>query len=113
MSLDALNTKIQDAHSKYYRLILVASLYEKAKTKLLKEAGQSFGYPYINLSLALSEQMVDIPVKKRSSQIITLLPKLIRDQAENVLFLDNIELLFLPELGIDPLKALQSVATKP
>jgi len=53
---------------------------------------------------------MDIPAHRRRSQIVNLLPNLVRGYSEDVLFFDHIELLFLPDLGIDPLRALQQIS---
>ncbi len=107
MNLKAYNQKIKEAKGKYFRLVLVLSLFAETKTTFLKRASESLGYPYINLSLALAGKLVDIPARKRASQVLTLLNGIIRAYNEDVVFLDNIEILFLPELQVDPLKALQ------
>lgn len=110
MNLQAHNQKIEEAKGKYFRLVLVLSPFADTKTKFLKQTSKSLGYPYINLSMALAGEMVDIPARKRASQILTLLNGIIRAHSEDVVFLDNIEILFLPELKVDPLKALQLIS---
>lgn len=110
MDLEKIISRIQEAKSKYYKLVLLASPFAETNTKHLKAASERFNYPYVNFSLYLSNKLIDIPVNKRRSHIVNLLPNFVRDYAEDVLLLDNTELLFLPGLGVDPLRALQSIS---
>lgn len=110
MDLEKLNNIIQQAKSKYYKLILLLSPFAETNTKFLKEAGETLNYPYINFSLVLAGKLMDIPAHRRRSQIVNLLPDLVRSYSEDVLFFDHIEILFLPELEVDPLRALQQMS---
>lgn len=110
MDIEKLANKIQEAKSKYHKLILLLSPFADMNTKCLKEASQKLGHPYINFSLSLAGKLVDIPVGKRSSMIVNLLSDFARDCNGDVLFLDHVELLFLRDLEVDPLRALQSIS---
>ncbi len=110
MQLQVQTQKIEAAKSKYYRLVLILSIFAETKTKFLQQTSTSLNYPYINLNLALAGILVDIPARKRAAQILTSLNGIIRTHNEDVVFLDQIELLFLPELQVDPLKALQTIS---
>ena len=110
MNLEVLTQTIELARNKYYKLILVLSLFAESKTRLLKAAAEERGYPYINLSMELAGRMLDMPEPMRSFQVTSMFPSLVRSHKESLLLLDNIEILFLPELKVDPLRALQSVS---
>ncbi|MBF7084493.1 BREX-3 system P-loop-containing protein BrxF [Desulfallas sp. Bu1-1] len=106
MDLQQLMDIITGAKSKYYKLILVVSPFAETNTRHLKEASERFKYPYVNFSLVLSAKLIDIPVNKRRSHIINLLPGFTKAYVGDVILLDHIELLFLPDLGVDPVRAL-------
>lgn len=110
MELEKIISKIQAAKGKYYKLVLLAGPFAETNTKILKSLNERLNYPYVNFSLYLSAKLIDIPVNKRRSHIVNLLPNFSREFAEDVLLLDHPELLFLPGLGVDPLRALQSIS---
>lgn len=110
MEIEKLTNTIQAAKSKYYKLILLLSPFVETNTKYLQAASKTLSCPYINFSLVLAGKLMDIPAQRRRSQIVNLLPNLVRGYSEEVLFFDHIELLFLTELGVDPLRALQQMS---
>jgi len=110
MDFEKLSNKIQETKGKYYKLILLLSPFAETNTKCLKEASKALNYPYINFSLVLAGKLMDIPAYRRRSQIVNLLPNLVRGYSEDVLFFDHIEILFLPDLGVDPFRALQQMS---
>lgn len=110
MEFEKITAKISDSKFKYYKLILLLSHVAQTNSKLLTDASKSLNYPYINLSLVMAGKLVDIPAQKRCSQVVNLLPDIVKSYSKDVLFFDHIELLFLPELGIDCLRALQQMS---
>ncbi len=110
MDLEKLTEKIQEAKVKYCRLLLVLGPFAQTNSKYLKEASKTLSYPYINFNLVLAGKLMDIPVQRRCSQLVSLLPNLLKSYPEEILLVDHIEILFLPELRIDPLRALQQIS---
>lgn len=110
MDVKKINKKIHEVRGKYYKLILLLSPFPDSNTKALKEAGNTLKYPYINFSLVLAGKLMDIPANKRRSQVINFLPDIAKAHPEDVLLLDHIEILFLPELEVDPLRVLQQLS---
>ncbi|MDD3893618.1 MAG: BREX-3 system P-loop-containing protein BrxF [Syntrophomonadaceae bacterium] len=110
MDFEMLANKIKEAKGSYYRLLLVLNPFADTNTKFLKEGSKLLNQPYINFSLILAGKLMDIPIQRRRYQIVNLLPNLVRNYPEEVLFFDHIELLFLPELEVDPLRALQQIS---
>jgi hypothetical protein len=94
----------------YYRLALVAGPTGSGKTPLLKELCRRQDIPYLNVNLALSQRLLDLTSKERPLRVRRLLDDVIREQAGDVIVLDNIELLFDPALHQDPLVCLQALS---
>lgn len=109
-SVSRLAEKIQEAAHNYYRLILVLSPFAADRTKFLQAAGEQLGYPLLNLNLILSEQLLGLTEQKRKAEVLTRLPALMYEAGGETVLIDSIEILFLPDLGLDPLKALQSAS---
>ncbi len=104
--IDAVN----HAGQHYHRLVLLVGRSGSGKTHLLREIGQSCGWPIINLNLVLSETMLELSNRKRALRVGRLMEKLIECEESSVILLDNVELLFEPLLKLDPLRMLQGIA---
>jgi hypothetical protein len=96
----------------YHRLILIVGQPGAGKTRLLKELSRRAGgaIPYLNLNLALSQQLLDLTGKERPLRARRLLAEILDEQPQETLALDNIELLFEPTLHQDPLVLLQGLS---
>jgi hypothetical protein len=107
---DTIEGRIQDARGLYYRLVLVVGPSGSGKTERLMRLADEKEYPYLNVNLALSEHLLDMPRRQRSLEVRDILQGLIGNQGSNVVLLDNLELLFDPSLQQDPLKCLQKLS---
>ncbi len=97
------------AQAKNYHSQLVVVLGESA-SQLLDHTESSDGLAAINLSLELSEKLLEVPSQNRAKSASALFSDLLKDQQTEVLLLNHIEILFDRTLSIDPLKLLQSSA---
>ena len=88
------------------KLILVVAPHNYGKTKLLKNLSKKTSIPRINLNLELSKKLIEIPIKRRSSKVYSLVYDIIKESIgrQKSIILDNIELLFAVELETDPLR---------
>ncbi|HEU5376557.1 MAG TPA: BREX-3 system P-loop-containing protein BrxF [Ktedonobacteraceae bacterium] len=102
--------KIDQVGQLYYRLILVVALSGMGKTKVFREVAKQMGGEYINLNLELSRRLVGLTVRQRSLQIPRLLNEIVEESRTQVVFLDNIELIFDNSLKQDPLRLLQGIS---
>ncbi len=105
-----LSDAIQQAELHYQRLVLLVGEHSSEKTTLLRHVAENNGYPYLRLSLEISERMLSIPASQRTVEADGLVKQLVSDADVEVVLLDNIELLFCPALQIDPLKVLQGAS---
>jgi len=84
-------------------LVILVGPTGSGKTDAMLHINTTKGYHYINLSLELSKNLLDIPVEERSSHVQEYIEDLL-PPTEDIVLLDNTELLFTPELQIDPLR---------
>jgi hypothetical protein len=94
----------------YHRLILAVGPPRTGKTTALQELAKTEGWPLINVNLRLSELLLELTHKQRTLRVPRLLADLLPDLLSEVVVLDNIELLFSPELSQDPLRLLQGLS---
>jgi hypothetical protein len=105
--IDRVSGAVGDAAGRYHRLVLFAGASGSGKTRILREAAAARGAEVLNLNLRLSEQLLDVPRKERPVQTARMVADLLDATSGDPLFVDNLEILFSPDLGLDPLRVLQ------
>lgn len=108
MTMQPIAVTLQQLNSYYHRLLLVVGPPASGKTRTLRAWQQVLNAPYINLNLALSRRLLELPARQRPAQAQDLLRELLG--GADPLLLDNIELLFDPALQLDPLRALKAAS---
>lgn len=108
--IDAINNVSLDRH----KLVILLGVFGAGKTKVLKKTAEQAGV-YLNLNLELSERLLKLP-KTVMNDGVTV-PNLIDEicdvfsPSRETLFVDNIELLFSPELGkINPVDTFKRIS---
>jgi hypothetical protein len=94
----------------YHRLVLLVGHPGAGKTAALGELARSANLPVVNLNLALSRALLDVPRAQRRLAVPRLLGGIVESLTGEAVLLDNIEIVFAPELQLDPLKALQQLS---
>jgi hypothetical protein len=61
----------------------------------------------LNLNLQLADRLLELTHKQRKVRTAVILDEMVRAENSSVVILDNIEMLFAPELEQDPLRLLQ------
>ena len=107
---DQIIPKIQQARELYHRLVLVVAPSGSGKTLALKEVQQSLDAPLINVNLEISRCMLELTARQRALQVSRLLEDILRQNRNDVVLLDNIEILFEKSLKQDPLRLLQGLS---
>ncbi len=107
---DQIIQKIDEVATLYHRLILVVAPSGGGKTRALREVSQRTGFPYLNLNLELSRQLLDMTERQRLMRVSRLLGDMVNAQATQAVLLDNTEFLFDPALQQNPLLLLQNIS---
>jgi hypothetical protein len=94
----------------YYKLILAVGPARAGKTSALSELSRKRQWPRLNVNLRLSEKLLDLSHRQRAVRVAGILDDTIRSSNSDVVLLDNLELLFAPELAQDPLRLLQALS---
>ncbi len=101
---------VADAAQLYHRLVLVVGPFQTGKTAALRELEAERGWPLLNLNLSLSQRMLELTTRQRALRVPRLLDDLADELESEVLLLDNLEMLFHPELQQHPLRLLQGLS---
>lgn len=107
MALDIIKQQISEASLREEKLVILVGRPGSGKSRVLRQLTKN---NYLNLSKELSRRMLSIPREKRPEQVFHLLQEIVESQQESVLLFDNIEILFLPELDLEPLKVLSKLS---
>lgn len=110
--MNGLKGYIERAKGSYCKLVLIAGSSGSGKTHFMRNISKSDANPYLNLNLELSRKLMDLPIDKRSLELPGCIEEILSSFSDDVIFLDNTELLFAKEMGIDPLRLLQSISRK-
>lgn len=101
---------IEKASHLYHRLVIVAGPPRSGKTSALRDLHDRFGWPLVNVNLSLSEKLLELTTKQRALRVARIVDEIVEEQAGDTVLLDNIEMLFHPDLKQDPLRLLQSLS---
>lgn len=99
--------KTKDA---YYKLILAVGPARSGKTSALAELARKRRWPRLNVNLSLSEKLLELFHRQRAVRVAGILDDTLRSSDSDIVLLDNLELLFAPELAQDPLRLLQALS---
>ena len=94
----------------YEQLVVVAGPGTDAKAAGLTAAGAQLGAARVNVSLELSQALLELTARQRSLEAPRLLEQIVATRGGSHVFLGDIELLFLPALKVEPLRLLQNLA---
>jgi hypothetical protein len=107
--LDQVLRALDQAAPLYERLVLVVAPSGAGKTKALQAVASRTGAPCLNVNLAVSRALLDVPPHQRPLRVQRVLDELV-DPGEQLTILDNLELLFDPALEVQPLGWLRRLA---
>ncbi len=103
---ERLAAALHSAGSQYYRLVVLAGLPGSGKTALMQAAAKVHSVDLVNVNLELSRRMLELTRVQRTRQVERLFKELLGELQGQVVFLDNIEILFDPTLELEPLRLL-------
>lgn len=102
--------QVEKANQLYHRLVIVVGPSRSGKTSILRDLHAKQRWPLVNVNLALSERLLELTGRQRALRVARLVDDIVQEHASDTVLLDNIEMLFLPNLKQDPLRLLQSLA---
>lgn len=108
--LPELQARVASASTWYHRLLLVVGGTGERRAALMQALSNALPAPYVNVSQALSEALLPLPRTERVAQVGPELDAITGAGANHVVLLDNIEVLFLPELRVDVLARLRRMS---
>ncbi|OAA30190.1 hypothetical protein AT15_00345 [Kosmotoga arenicorallina S304] len=92
-------------------LYLIVGKHGAGKSKALKKISEQLNEFVVNLNMELSKALLEVPIMDRPYRAMKFFDKF-PEMENNFLLLDNIELLFEPELKLHALSALRNIARK-
>lgn len=93
------------------KLILLVGPCRSGKTQLLRQLGAKLNIEPLNVGLELGRRLAATPNNKRGFSASELLREIAdKEQTEDPLLLDNLEVLFEPSLQINPLDLVRRLA---
>jgi len=107
---DQIVEKMKEAEGLHHRLVLVVASAGGGKSAVLKEVQRRTGAALIDLSNALSHEMVDLDSAQRAQELPRLLAEVVNGAAGDAVILDSPELIFHPSIKEDPLKMLRTLS---
>lgn len=107
MDITTIQKHIDVASNQYNRLVFLVGPPGSGKSRLFRQLENA---EYINLSQELANVLLPIPHVDRALYVNDALREIVSSRREHLLVLDNIELLFLPELQINPLGAFERLS---
>ncbi|HHU75967.1 MAG TPA: BREX-3 system P-loop-containing protein BrxF [Firmicutes bacterium] len=103
MIVETVRQQISEAAQRDEKLVILVGRPGSGKSRILRQFSKN---NYLDLKEELSKRLLSIPREKRSERAFSLLQEIVESKQEPVLLFDNIEILFLQELDMDPLKVL-------
>ena len=104
---EQLGAAIEQAAAQYFRLVILAGLPGSGKTTALRAYADKAGGALVNVNLELTKRLLDLTRIQRSRQVERLFRGLASEAPGDVVFLDNLEVLFDTALEVEPLRLLQ------
>ncbi|MCA9303593.1 MAG: BREX-3 system P-loop-containing protein BrxF [Phycisphaerales bacterium] len=109
--VERLSQLVVDSRDRYVRLVLLVGEHDAGKTEVLSEFAADSSEQILCVGSSLTERLIGEPVRQRPVIANDAFGDLLRDAASSdSVLVDNIEVLFLPSLQLDPLKLLQDSA---
>jgi hypothetical protein len=109
--IEAVHKVATDRH----RLVILLGEFGSGKTSLLKDVADEIGGTYINLNLLLTDKLIAIPRSQHADGVtVQQVIDAICESASpdgRPLFVDNLEILFSPELGkVNPIDTFKRIS---
>lgn len=105
--LHSIKQSLDTIRNSYYKQIYV---YDYKCGDSVKVYAEAECLPYINVNLELSKKLLTIPQTKRKYYVTEFLQEIILAKEEEIVCLDFLELLFSPELALNPFQLVRDIS---
>ena len=102
-----INSLVQVGNN-FSKLLMLVGPTLSGKTQCLKEISERINIPYVNLGAELSKKLIELTVKQQVLRTSGLTKEIINNIHSDVALIDNIEILFNPDLKVDPIRLLMN-----
>lgn len=102
--------RVSEAAPLYHRFVLVVGPTGSGKTAALRDLHLERGWSLLNVNLELSERLLELTTRQRALRVARIVDDIVAAKDADPVMLDNIEMLFHPDLKQDPLRLLQSLS---
>lgn len=109
-NIDNAFASLKDAERLYSRLAVVLGPSGAGKSALLTEMATKLLREVTNVNLELSRRMLELTFRQRTLELGELLSEVAGEDTPGPVLLDNIEMLFEPNLAQDPVRLLKGLA---
>lgn len=107
--LNKVSLGVEIASQMYHRLLIVVSNEEIESGRYI---GEALSIRRIDVGEKLSEDLLEVPARRRPLKVAGLLEDLLVDTEDDRILLDHIEILFNESLKVDPLSLLRSLSRR-
>src|SRR5699024_9576725 len=101
-----LEEKIEEKNLEYNRF-MVLLWHNNTEIQILFEEIDS---SILNINVAISEQLLDIPPKLQAIKTQQIITEIIRNNPQKVIVIDNFEILFSPILKVKPIELFRELS---
>lgn len=105
-----IDSLITEAESSYHKLVIVVGRSGSGKTSLLRRISKDSHFPLINLGLELSRRLLSLTNRQRKLMAAEIVEEILDEQEAPTLVIDNTEVVFDPNLKLNPLGLLKNIS---
>jgi len=103
---DKVINSIAQVGNNFSKLLMLVGPVFSGKTQCLKEVSERINIPYVNIGVELSKKLIELSVKQQVLRVSELTAEIVSNIHSDVALVDNIEMLFNPDLKVDPIRLL-------
>lgn len=101
---------VQELKAGNEQLALIVGKPGSGKSKIMRELATNRGWKYIDCTLLISDELLELAPKVRSREAPRIFDNLFEREKAEVILLDGLQILFRPLLQLDPLELLRQLS---
>lgn len=105
--MQAIKKELNSIQLRRHQLMFLVTDNFKNETRFVSDGLE---VPYVNVNFELSEMLKDLPLKRRPRKVNEFLKKIVREKNADTQVLDQIEILFDPQLQQNPVLLLEDIS---